>query len=362
MRLCESSAMPPDKDNFCLNNLLCFVIHARVNLTVHEIVESCLIFYDEVDIEKSKALIYDLLGSTAPARRGPKKTRSHLEDILAAFDKGDEEHKSWPHFVASGPHPMPPTLGFFRVADTLTGLWDEVKSLRAELKALKESGIKSPDTCALKDIKDDIKFIKSSLLNQVRREDTTPPSSSIDKGADTPVSCETNQNSSEVDLISKSQDLPETFASKAAKAPPAAKKGTSAKKPPLRKTSTVKLPPPKKDASKDHQWHEVVTRNRKYRKIVGKGQCNSFFQGTERLIDLYIGGCNTDTTSEQILNHCKEILKIDPKDCTPLESNFNYYKAFKLKIKFEDRESVMKSECWPENTFINKFFKRRNRD
>ena len=109
-----------NNENYCLNNL-CFVFSARITLSVHEIIESCLAFYNDVDVEKAKAKVYDHLGSTAPTRRGPKKTRSHLEDILEALDKGDENHVSWPHFVASGTHPLPPTLGF-RVGSERSGI------------------------------------------------------------------------------------------------------------------------------------------------------------------------------------------------------------------------------------------------
>ena len=394
-----------DNQNYCLNNLLCYVFHARNTLSAHEIIESCLAFYNDVDVEKAKAKVYDHLGITPPNRRGPKKTRSHLEDILEVLNKGDEDHVSWPHFVASGSYPLPPTFGFFRVADTLAALSAEISNLREELKDLKQQGLKSSDSSSLKVIKDDITYIKSSLHNLNQQKNRDSQNRTLKKGPETPAVLEdsslneskddvtvletspnsvnelirqkrieseksvakngsettANSNSAKAgNIATTNKGQPPNFAQVAATPPEETNRGPppTKKREAPRKTSSVTQPPGKN--ANDDQW-QIKTRTRSYRKIIGKRESNSFFQGTERFADLYVGGCNNDTTTKDIINYCKEILQIEPIDCFLLESSFNYYRAFKLRIRLVDRPLVLKPECWPKNTFLNKFRTRKNR-
>ena len=401
----------PDNENYCLDNLLCFLFHARSTLSAHEVIESCLAFYNDVDVEKAKAKVYDHLGVTPPNRRGPKKTRSHLEDILEALNKGDEDHVSWPHFVASGSYPLPPNFGFFRVADTLHTLSTEVSSLREEMKSLKENGLKSLDSSLLKEMKDDISFIKSelrklnpqgqlgsrncaqkkdaetpavsenssldvikdditvlktSINNLIRQKRTESQNSASKKG---PEATANSSSAKAGSVVKASIEQSPSFAQVAATPPNETDSGApltivSSKKPDAPRKTNAATKPREKDA-KEQQW-QIKTRTRTYRKIVGKRESNTFFQGTERIQStekyayLYVGGCNRDTTTEHIINYCKEILEIEPLDCFLLESNFTYYRAFKLKIKLADRPLVLKPECWPVNTFVNKFHSRKN--
>ena len=288
---------------------------------------------------------------------------------------------------------------FFRFADTLVALSEEVTKLREELKNLKEKGLKSSDSSSLKEIKDDISFIKSTICS-VNRQTDSGSKRVPKKGPEAPASPEeapwkdirddiniiksslkslnptgsdksaskrgreapAHSDAAKASRATSSKDTHKTFADVVVRPPKESENGPAPTKKheAPRKMSTVSNPSTK-DATNEGQWVEVIrTRLRTYRKIIGKTQSNSFFQGTESLADLYVGGCDKDTTPEHILNYCKEVLKIEPRECTLLESKYKYYKAFKLKIKLVDRPLVLKPECWPVNTFVNKFQNRRN--
>ena len=331
-----------------LDNLLCFVHRARNTLSEYELIRSCTYFYDQATVERSKATIYDLLNVAAPNRRGSKtksKSQADIEDILAAFDTGERDNFSWPCFVSNGPYDLPPTLGFFRIADTLQGLHDEIAQLKEQVKVLSTQK-SSPDANALKEIRDDLQYIKSSMRKTPQISEIEAPVPAV---AGPSTAQLTSQNGNFI------RDTP-SFAEKAAAPAVIDKAPKDQSRPPRR--SSVKKPPAPKEDPKTVQY-TVVTNKRKYTKVIGNGKNNIFFSGTERLVDLYIGGCKTETTPQNILDHCKHELEVIAKDCTELKSNYNYYKAFKLKIRLQDRPKLLNPDHWPEDTFVNKFYKPR---
>ena len=78
--------------------------------------------------------------------------------------------------------------------------------------------------------------------------------------------------------------------------------------------------------------------------------------GAARMIDIFVGGCSSGTTSEQVAQYCK-YGDIELKTCESLESKSKYYESFKITAVFTDKDKLLNPEFWPMGVFVRKFFK-----
>jgi hypothetical protein len=84
------------------------------------------------------------------------------------------------------------------------------------------------------------------------------------------------------------------------------------------------------------------------------------FRGADRPLDLYVGQCDLETTSEELVAYCKDVFEITIKEATELPSKSKYYKSFKLSMSYYDREILLDSNWWPTGVYIRKFYNSRN--
>ena len=80
--------------------------------------------------------------------------------------------------------------------------------------------------------------------------------------------------------------------------------------------------------------------------------------GVERVVDLFLGGCSLDSTTDQIKSFC-ESSSVQLKSCEDLESKSLYYKSYKISVPLSVRDQLLSEEFWPTGIFIRKFYKPR---
>ena len=85
---------------------------------------------------------------------------------------------------------------------------------------------------------------------------------------------------------------------------------------------------------------------------------NGSLIGVERIFDLYLGGCATQTSESDVLSHIRDQCNIEAK-CEELQCSSNYFKAFKITVKASEKEKLLSASIWPRGVFINNYFKPR---
>ena len=94
--------------------------------------------------------------------------------------------------------------------------------------------------------------------------------------------------------------------------------------------------------------------------IVGTKNSDSVIGGGERVLDIYVGGCGKECTTENITSYCDEH-GISIKKCELLQSSSEWNRSFKVSATANDRDKLLLGEFWPQGIFVRRFFKARNR-
>ena len=108
------------------------------------------------------------------------------------------------------------------------------------------------------------------------------------------------------------------------------------------------------------EWQTVENRNKRRVKrefnVVGTRTSSSGLSGVERIFDLFVGGCNCDTTVDDIKNYCKN-MQVNLKKVEILQTKSDWYRAFKISMLQSEREKLMKPDSWPQGVFVRKYYK-----
>ena len=78
----------------------------------------------------------------------------------------------------------------------------------------------------------------------------------------------------------------------------------------------------------------------------------------ERVYDLFVGGCNSETSADDINNYCKNI-QVYLKKVEVLQTKSEWYKAFKISMMQSDRVKLLNPDSWPKGVFVRKFYNAR---
>ena len=107
-----------------------------------------------------------------------------------------------------------------------------------------------------------------------------------------------------------------------------------------------------------------LVQNRKRRlpiSVIGSKKINGIgtVKGAARLADLYVGNCDTDVTSESILEYIANEMNIKIVKCESLVSKNVNCKSFKVTLNINDRLKLLSPEIWPEGIICRKFYSQR---
>ena len=104
-----------------------------------------------------------------------------------------------------------------------------------------------------------------------------------------------------------------------------------------------------------------VVRNRKPHRgnrqvnVAGTRRNPIGLSGVERIYDLFIGGCDRETTVNDIKDYCKS-LGVELKKVELMQTKSEWYNAFKISMKQSERDMLMSADSWPQGVFVRKFY------
>ena len=82
--------------------------------------------------------------------------------------------------------------------------------------------------------------------------------------------------------------------------------------------------------------------------------------GVERVQELFVAGCNLDTTEKCIIDYCADN-GVVIKKCESLVTKSMWYTCFKLSVTYNSVDTLLDSEFWPNGVFLRRYYKpRRN--
>ena len=79
-------------------------------------------------------------------------------------------------------------------------------------------------------------------------------------------------------------------------------------------------------------------------------------------MNIYVGGCAKTVTMESLKDFCENHLKIDVKECEPLNSRSTETQSFRIKVDVLTRDNIIKSELWPEDVYLRKYYQPRRQN
>ena len=87
---------------------------------------------------------------------------------------------------------------------------------------------------------------------------------------------------------------------------------------------------------------------------------NNNLRGALRTVDLYIGRCDNDMTTDDVISYVENELKIKSISCIELKTKIQLSKSFKLTVKINDRDLLLSDDSWPEGIICRKFYNKRD--
>ena len=366
-----------------LNDILCFLSTSIDNLTTEEIISIAVGFYEPEKIKKAKEQIFNICNETAISRRAtknvPNVSVSDIQDILDLIVKMEGKNFTMPKFVAENYLSLPPTSGFLPLARMMSSFRDEIAALRTELSQLKET--RENDLKSLEDISDvkqdvsDIKIMlrqKSQISTQNVNDLESNHTDADNNADDNPISH--NRPTYAQAFLSR----PAPFSGEQ----PTRRRDFSTanhnrdgmqrtqnnnynKRYPLLAHANNRP-----HAQAHYQSRQAQHRQPQYRQqqqvksptnIVGSNETtDDELSSAPKILDVYVGGCNTSTTIEGLKNYCKRKFSFDHIECEQLKSRFDDRKSFKVSVRDFNRDTLLNSESWPTGIIVRKFFKARS--
>ena len=340
-------------DNTVIDDVLCYITSSRNSITNDSIIVNAAGFYKPEIVRKSKELIFKICNERVIARKAttnrPNTAIPDVQDILDLIEKMENKSFLFPVFVAGSYNSLPPSSGFESLAAVMCSLRDEILALRTEVKELRENSQK--DVRCLDDVgcvKQDVADIKT-LMHESRQNVRAPQYAEVVSSRPQLSNPEVNtqsvtQNSSQ-QVFDQNRINSNEAPTRGAQTNPTRGGGRSGRGGArgLRSASTRQDPPGRRA--------NVVGTSVE---AAGSGGLS----GVERILDVFVGGCDKNTTVSDLENYCStNDFRIEK--CEALTTRSEWYNAFKISVLATKRDELLKPEFWPVGIFVRKFFKSR---
>ena len=355
--------------NAVKDDLLCFLSTSRDSLTKDSIVLDAVAFYRSDAILKSKEIFFKICEERLVTRKQcashPNPSVADVTDILNLFDKVEERHFPIPDFLASNFKSLPPA-NFEPLASVICSLRDEVAAIRMELSQVRESNAK--DFKSLEDlacVKQDISDIKSAVcLGRINGSSSTE---------ETPIENISNASTYANALIVPKQGVQprvNLVSTERDEEPRIFRRNNSSQS--QRNKIASAAPQPSDVPSEGGPWQLAgrkqrvdgqQQRDRRKPNVSGTRQqsASTGLTGVQRVLDLFVGGCDLSSTAIGITDYCKS-LDVVVKKIEELPTQCEWYKAYKISLFSCDREKMLEPSSWPQGIFVRTFFRARVRN
>ena len=396
---------------FIINSVLCFINSARSDYSYDSLSDVVYCFYSHEEIKVAKEILCNLLKKDIVWRRDPDKKRKDLKDLLDFHEELTSTNKRI-NMVTKTHTKMPP-VGLEMFAPVLTNLADQITKINEVLPKIldiKTEVFNTADTVrhmkiglddmtdkfasaiygmedAAKDFCDnEVKVIEelhsfrqslstndvSELMNDIRKENTK------DNDGKTYAQSLIDVSLVDRETSGRGQPVPRSPTSPSKVTDP--HKGAISRNGKSKKNSlTVSGTTLAKNSSNSKEqatlpvnddWRLVQTRIQRKRetrttekkndgKVTGSKKTEGgTFKAAARRADVFVGRVDRDVAADEIATYIKEAFSIDPISVTKLDIRSEIYNAFKVSVKFLDRDKLFNAELWPEDILVKKFYNR----
>jgi hypothetical protein len=359
-----------------IDDVLCFLQSARASLDEENIVRIAISYYTPEMILQSKERIFKTCEEELVKRRiskqHPNPIIKDIIDIIDLMTRMEGCNKELPQYVSRG-YGFMPSNDFGRIADIICAIRDEVCALRIELCETRSDREKdkkiTEDNVIVKSEISDIKMMTQMIQNDLKTkqekkqlkkesERKRQESEKMTVKDATPLNVRKNQS-----RIETTSSKPEEASNDATSVEP---KRTSVKEAPTVKEVKTNEKKTYSTVLKNKEGPFTLVQKKKFKKtkndIKGTKDINNTgasFLAAKKIIDIYIGGCDLNTSSEGLKNFCEQ-QDVTVSAVYELNVKGRWYKSYKLSIDIKFENIIMDPEFWYEGIIIRKFINFRN--
>ena len=318
---------PPFKDNA----VLCYIISARGSLNKDNIIGNVVAFYSSDVIFSAKEEIFEICNERPIRRKAtaefPNASVPNVRDILQLIDQVEGKIEL-PSFVATSYNSLPPS-NFDSLAPVLCSLRDEITTLREEVSQLRKlnqdlSSAQVGNSCIqhdLSDLKAMVRNLSSDRGQQkISYSDTVARGNNSNGPASSALRGSPRRKEVHPQGLNRTLSVVKDNLTISSSQPSVRPQENVHREDRGRLDSSSSLAQPVGNDVREEQiesggqnddWE--VVRNRKPHR--GKRQVNvsgtrrnpTGLSGVERIYDLFVGGCNRETTINDISDYCKSL-------------------------------------------------------
>ena len=303
-------------------------------------------------------------------------TSADLKDIYVCFEKLENGDTVAPKFVGGGFTSFPPN-GFENIAPILCALRDEVVVLRTEVSQMREASNKDERALnAAYVVAQDVTEIKALVqralapraphpppgedpVEQIVRDSSVSaltPDTSAENVQTRPVSNEsTDMFQSDGFTVVNNRPYANALRRNGQRANPAGQQFSA--------QTNARGHRPMPQQTGDNQQaggNRQPGGGRRRTVIMGTRPSDLSIASEERILDIFVGGCGSNSTNDTITAYCSNNCVL-LKKCEDLRSASEWTKSYKISVKLSDKEKIMDAAFWPQGVFVRKFFRSRIR-
>ena len=365
---------------FKVNAVLCYITSARGSLDKDNIIGNVVAFYSSDVIFSAKEEIFEICKERPVRRKAtaefPNASVPNVRDILQLIDQVEGKIEL-PSFVVTNYNSLPPS-NFDSLAPVLCSLRDEITTLREEVSQLRKlnqelTSAQVGNSCMQHDISDMKEMIRNLASDRgqqkvsysdtvARGNNSNGPGSSALKGS--PRRKEVHPQG-----LNRTLSVVKDNLTSSSSQPSVRPKESVLRENRGRLDSSNSLAQPLGNDVQEEQIESggtneewKVVRNRKPHRgnrqvnVAGTRRNPTGLSGVERIYDLFIGGCERETTVNDIKDYCKS-LGVELKKVELMQTKSEWYNAFKISMKQSERDMLMSADSWPQGVFVRKFYK-----
>ena len=397
-------------NNIIINNVFCFINSAKCDYPKETLKDVAFSFYTHEDIKAAKTEICNLLRKDIQWRRDPEKKKKDLSDVIEFHEELMSKRNNF-KFVCTSYKAMP-LLGMEMIAPLLLNLTteinkinellpkivdiksevlntaDTVRQVRVEMADIKTmftnavdgmqaaaGDIANDDANLLQDLHSFRKSLTSaegSTINEIiRYENEVVPvldiSTEEEEGKKREaISLEEDdaQNSFVKDI---SEDLSNLVTNKRtgaiSKVPENVHSSSDLYSEVLKRVHNRKFP---KNTAKQVKSINVYnsktvnsnqTNNNRV-KGVRKGDGCPSFKSVKRSADVFLNRVHSDTSIAIIRDYIKDTFNVGCINIEQIKIKTQDYNAFKITVPLHERDLLFRSELWPEDVVVGKYYNR----
>ena len=380
--------------------------------------------FAQIKAARDLLVSYNKCEISSSGHKGTKSTKNLLTEILDFLKYCKDNQIELPTFVSNSYNSMPPVSGYEIIGGTLSVLIDEIYSLKEELKMMKqdvELSRKCSDTISIKNdliqIKQSLKDLKhESSRDELQRTSLASSTgfnkrniyekTSASRKLSLPNDINSGLNNTDICLsdhlfgpihnsdpsaptLSQFSDLdsdlseptltqlssivnktmpptPELFSSKVKSIVSSLNDKSplqNIKQNPIIKVKSVAAPNPRGPKTVTITDDEgFISKIKRKPQATGTRKPNSYInlRGAQKNVDLFVGRCDNDITSEDVMTYIEKELKMKAVSCTELQTRVSFSKSFKLTININDRNTLMSDDSWPEGIICRKYYNKQS--